>query len=333
MTCALIAMLCAWSYSCPAPFAAPKLFIWAAALAVFTIRGDIRRPLDRGAVVYLLAILAATLGSRDLGMSIFGIKGVYGHTLPAAALLAWSLHYRGWLDRNQLLNAGMALALIGVAQLLGIWAFPGQPPGRAVSLLGSPIDFAALMVVLLPEAAAVRRWDAGLALLAGLWASGSRGAWLAVIAWLACLLPARQPFRFAAFLSVLVLSMHLVASSSKPKDLARIEMWRISWSEFLEHPILGTGPSTFAYTWLERRSPAIVQAVGPHYLQAHSHNEILNALATTGLIGLLGLAALVSSLWGRPELAGLAFLLCFNPISFEVLAVAVLLYRRKEVCP
>lgn len=65
---------------------------------------------------------------------------------------------------------------------------------------------------------------------------------------------------------------------------------RIVWSGALKliqkHPLIGTGPETFAYTYYWERPVAHNNTSEWDYLYNKAHNEYLNIAATTGLLGL-----------------------------------------------
>ncbi|HYD79484.1 MAG TPA: O-antigen ligase family protein [Paucimonas sp.] len=64
---------------------------------------------------------------------------------------------------------------------------------------------------------------------------------------------------------------------------SRFEMWQAAWTMFSEHPLLGVGRANFheALNQLIARGETS-PAVGIYH---HAHNEMLNALATQGLLG------------------------------------------------
>ncbi|MCE7897973.1 MAG: hypothetical protein DPW11_02725 [bacterium] len=66
---------------------------------------------------------------------------------------------------------------------------------------------------------------------------------------------------------------------------------RIVWSGALKliqkHPMIGTGPETFAYTYYWQRPVAHNNTSEWDYLYNKAHNEYLNIAATTGVLGLL----------------------------------------------
>ncbi|GAB4026815.1 MAG: hypothetical protein Fur0011_3350 [Candidatus Microgenomates bacterium] len=65
---------------------------------------------------------------------------------------------------------------------------------------------------------------------------------------------------------------------------------RIVWSGALKliqkHPLIGTGPETFAYTYYWERPVAHNNTSEWDYLYNKAHNEYINIAATTGLLGL-----------------------------------------------
>lgn len=71
---------------------------------------------------------------------------------------------------------------------------------------------------------------------------------------------------------------------------ARFEMWKGAWTMFTEHPVFGVGRANYhkALNQLVDRGE-VSPSVRDFY---HAHNEMLNALATEGVIGGLALAFL-----------------------------------------
>ncbi|MEI6690785.1 MAG: O-antigen ligase family protein [bacterium] len=70
------------------------------------------------------------------------------------------------------------------------------------------------------------------------------------------------------------------------------EIRKIVWSGalqlFKQHPILGTGPETFAYTYYQVRPVSHNYVSEWDFLYNKAHNEYLNIAANTGIIGLAG---------------------------------------------
>jgi O-antigen ligase len=64
----------------------------------------------------------------------------------------------------------------------------------------------------------------------------------------------------------------------------RIQMWEISYLAFLDHPITGNGLDSFHTKKIELIEQDLVnQALMPH---KHSHNELMEIIASRGIIGL-----------------------------------------------
>lgn len=82
-------------------------------------------------------------------------------------------------------------------------------------------------------------------------------------------------------------------SSAETAD--RVLIWRGSWSAFLERPLFGWGPDSLAAAF-GRTRPEGMESVFPQgfLFSDQAHNWILQALATTGVVGTLALVALVA---------------------------------------
>ncbi|MES2831516.1 MAG: O-antigen ligase family protein [Pseudomonadota bacterium] len=168
------------------------------------------------------------------------------------------------------------------------------------------------------------RWAAlpYIAFVAGVSASilsGSRGGWLAL---LLCIVPIysygrhgfrkRTTFILAGCIALLVTACVIpetgvrerLTDVSKEFNLyrsgnpnssvgARLEMWQGAWVMFAEHPITGVGRANYndaLKTMIARGDidPAVEQ-------YRHAHSEMLHALATQGLPGLLALLCLYAA--------------------------------------
>ena len=68
---------------------------------------------------------------------------------------------------------------------------------------------------------------------------------------------------------------------------SRSEYWPPAWQTFLNHPLVGTGPLTYAAAFLGANS------VPPKFLYVHAHGTPFNILAEMGLLGFLGMTLLV----------------------------------------
>ena len=74
---------------------------------------------------------------------------------------------------------------------------------------------------------------------------------------------------------------------------ARLEMWKGAWAMFIEHPITGVGRANFHLGLNRLIARGDINAAMHGYY--HAHNELLNALATQGLLGAAALIALYAA--------------------------------------
>ncbi len=268
----------------------------------------------RAAAWYGLSWLPSLAASRDLWRSLFGTPGLYTGGALAAGLGAAGLLLAERLReaekvsvRRLILWAGVLTALLCLAQKAGLDPFHfALPQGRAVGLLGSPIDAGALFVAVL----AVAPWSLVPLLLAGLVVTGSRGALLAAGV---SLLPVRARAGAAAVAVVLGLAWAIGAPNPTSSDLGRRELWAVAVRNV---SFWGTGPGTFKETFEAGKSAAFAG-----YRQAFAHNAVLEAANTRGVFGVLGLLSFLVA----PRMAGIWVVSMFNPISFEVSFLACVL--------
>ena len=170
----------------------------------------------------------------------------------------------------------------------------------------------------------VKRWTvlAYLSFPAGVTASilsGSRGGWLAL---LLSFLPMYSYGRHALgrrTVVILVASVGLMGAASllpqtgvreRVLDVqreitlynngnpdtsvgARLEMWKGAWTLFLKHPVTGIGRANYNRGLNDLIDRGVINRAMRDY--HHAHNELLNALATQGLLGALALIALYAA--------------------------------------
>jgi len=140
--------------------------------------------------------------------------------------------------------------------------------------------------------------------LAGLLLSRSRGGLLAFAGGLFFLILARQRKGMAAglFVAVVLLGVAVgpagsllpglddaagtsfVSSDTAPSDLTRVDTWARTFLVFLDHPVTGTGLGTFQWSFLS------YQRRGELGIWKHAHNDYLQFLSETGLVGALLMA-------------------------------------------
>jgi O-antigen ligase len=66
----------------------------------------------------------------------------------------------------------------------------------------------------------------------------------------------------------------------------RLAVWKGTLELIKDNPLLGTGPETFAYSFLPYRPAELNQTAEWQFLFNKAHNEYLNIAACTGLLGL-----------------------------------------------
>ncbi len=180
---------------------------------------------------------------------------------------------------------------------------------RARGFFYTPMTFGAvLMFGLLVTTALLRKknlsgksgFSAAALMLAALVVTSSRNAWVGFAAAVPIVIGRSRRMWVAAGVAVILVVM-LVATvpvlraratsfgtldrSPTSSMGARLFLWEDAWQQFLENPLLGSGPDTFRQN-VERRHPN-VELLSTR----HAHNDYLQALAETGIVGLAGMLA------------------------------------------
>lgn len=134
------------------------------------------------------------------------------------------------------------------------------------------------------------------------------------------------------------------------------EIRKIVWTGALNvwkrYPVLGSGVETFAYSYYTDRPMAHNLVSEWDFLYNKAHNEFLNYLATTGIVGLISYCILLAVLIGYPAYiaiknssnslevtafffsvsAGLVALSVSNALGFSTVMVGVLMYLLPAMC-
>jgi len=263
---------------------------------------------------------------------------------------------------------GSALVVAyALLQLLGLdpldWQVEGSP---AISFLGRSNFVGANLALVFPltlagaRQAQSRPWRVAYYFLIGaqavcLVATMAQAAWLGAVTAVSVLALAEAWHRghrrlvtgslVVAALGVLAGMAVLAATPGLTGSLgARTTIWRATWSLVAARPILGYGPETFGQVFTSVFSPELVYVLGRAVLVDRAHNLVLDTLASVGIVGLLGYAALVgtacvigarrlvqtSEPWRRAILAaGLAAAaghLAETQLSFQVTTTAALFW-------
>lgn len=187
--------------------------------------------------------------------------------------------------------AGCLCAGVGISQKLvfecsGEWA-KYVPGGRPVGTMGGPPYFGVMLAMMLPFARR-RPWATGFILI-GLFLSQSMAAWLAAGGAVAFTLRSEiwRNKRIAAAITLLAVLVAGMVYSKRPGVAQSFAGHMEAWSQAVriskDHLLAGVGPSQF-----QTRS----RAMGYPAYHRHAHNDLLEALVTTGIPGMLMYALL-----------------------------------------
>jgi O-antigen ligase len=325
-----------------APFAAVNAAVASVLIALWLVELPRRNDLtDRLLLVALLAYLLTCVASAHPRMSFDAATSV------TASVAAFGIA-RGELLLMRAERAMITvLALCGLVLAAGLlatwipywmewWRGTGTIPPLDLPLQPGPYRHyhiaAMLLALLLPAELQLRRrrrvWPvaivAAIAALAVVLMSGSRTAWLAllVVGVAAALLKLRP--RPAVVVGTGALAIGLLAALAFTGALAsissrllntytlaiRAETWSSGLATWLDRPLLGWGPGSFAAVFRFQEDVPFFPDPG-----GHAHNLVVQVLLEAGLIGLaalaVGVAGLAIGIWHNQRrsayaIAGLA---------------------------
>lgn len=227
-----------------------------------------------------------------------------------------------------LVVAGAVNAVLAILQELRIWneLVPVEDrvtPAGTTALIGNPNDVGSFLVPCLIATAAwlfaARSWAVRFALCvaalligSGILASRTRGAILGAAAGMAAMIIVRWRRAAVPRVAALAVIAALAVATYQPmlnrafsmeiEKLAsgRIVAFAAAWKMFTESPVFGVGPGCFAYAYFDYATkvyPSMIEyaVAGRQFIFAETHNDHLQVLAETGLIGyVLFLAALIT---------------------------------------
>lgn len=311
--------------------------LMAVALGGFWLSFNSYRRDDSAMLGYLAIVLFSAVISTDPCTSLIGLHGTYNTGALCAVVLApyWlgvSSSYRPTLQK-QVRFCSWLLAVSAALQLNGYFVGGGLPTGeRVTGTMGSPVYLGALCALFWPLCG----WRERVLLAGTLLATGSRGAWFAVAAaevyerW-----PWWSPRKRLWAVVLAGAGMCAALTLRPPSDLGRVVTWAAAWEAFKAKPLFGWGVGNF-YTVAEVfRNPAWVEAFGGT-TQDHAHNLFLEAMATSGVIGLIALCILLYALWrysdrtARSSLVAVGVVGFLNPLPMVVKAVALMVVASSE---
>jgi putative inorganic carbon (hco3(-)) transporter len=162
-----------------------------------------------------------------------------------------------------------------------------------------------------------------------LYFSYTRAAWLSVAAAIGVYFLIRFKIKFQWILSVVLVALLVVAASwtqieqqlnrnkyehttenfgerlqsatnvsTDASNLERINRWQCAIDMFLEKPIVGFGPGTYAFEYARFQRPENLTIISTNFgNMGNAHSEYLGALAEMGILGLLAVLAMVAAIF------------------------------------
>lgn len=282
-------------------------------------------PADLAVGLSIVAAVACAFGSISPRMSVVGNpEGPMGLlAITSLGVIYWATRsaFTTYFDRRALISGAVAISTLvstyALLQVAGLdplqWTRTLAPFGmlRPFSALGHPNFLAGWLVMLFPFAlltAFETSWGLiplGL-MLPVLFFTQSRGCWVALIIasgvmlWgvigskngrILTIIVGSWVALIAGIFAVLFLGGAELAHTTLDRithifvlDAARREYWSAGWRIFIENPWFGCGTDTFKFAFEHARSAnywAIERAGSPN----KAHNDLINTLATQGLVG------------------------------------------------
>jgi O-antigen ligase/tetratricopeptide (TPR) repeat protein len=281
---------------------------------------------------FLIANVVSTLFAQDPHLSTFGDPDRHlGLTFlldMAILYVAVAVAYRRPADWSILGGAVLIAAILVTAyatvQYVGLDPLHWTGQDRPFSTLGNPDILGHLLSVLFGLGLGLSAALRGGATAAKVLATGSlaatlvvatRGAILgigaAVLAFL--VVRARLARSTAAELVRVTAAILILVAAATPffigsplgvraRDLfaetggsGRLLIWEAAVHAWAERPLLGYGTDSFSVAYPPHRQPGSAAILGPGVAQNSAHSWLFQALATTGLIGLLALVVMIVS--------------------------------------
>jgi len=122
----------------------------------------------------------------------------------------------------------------------------------------------------------------------------------------------------------------LESGGTESGDIRKI-VWQGALNTWKLYPLLGSGVETFAFSYYQGRPAEHNKVSEWNYIYNKAHNEYLNFLATTGIVGITAYAILILiSLYLLKDkaalLAGFVSILITNFFGFSVVPIAILFF-------
>ena len=189
-----------------------------------------------------------------------------------------------------------------------VFATFGQPNWLAAYLITTIPVSLALLIQSARKHLKIIAWLGAATGYAALWYTYSRSGWIGLTVALIFLLPWAWRINFRQlwpWLGALIIACGLVSLSSiqmanqrtattlesgnfdSSTGQIRLLVWEGSLKTALDFPIFGSGPETFPYSFLNNRPVELNQTTEWNFLYNKAHNEVLQVVVTTGIIGLI----------------------------------------------
>lgn len=351
----LMVSLAAMAFMAPCfldPYQAPRLVLLAALCVPLLLRRSQHRSfLELDVMVGLLAWVVCACFTKDVSYTLVGSCIAPFDSLSAVLMYAGlavgvaRLGCNGEQAAEAIVISSIPVSLYAilqhfVADPLLVAPLPG---GRVVASQGSPVYLGAVLAVAAACALGLARKRGGrapleavaLALMApALWFTGTRGALLAVAAAAFVLVQGKKKYLLLGVLPFVAMARKNVVGS----DMGRIENYKMAWKMFLAHPVFGVGPG--AYTMEARKFITASYVAANHsslVAPQHAHNQVLQVLAITGLLGLVAYCTILYSCWQVAKVskdkvillaaaAAYAVVASLNPVPHAVTAMMIILF-------
>lgn len=294
---------------------APPLMRWRqVARSLFAQAGGLSRRRLHPALFFLLVATLSLLASEYLRFSLREYRTVILEPLLFYLLLVTTID-----DRQRIWRCVDVFVLLGgmvSAFALYHYFFVGEVEAtggvsRMLAVYHSPNALALFLGRVAPIAVVLALWSspgmrrlfyavAGLALLAALFFTYSRGAWMGVGAALlfAAALRGRRPFLALAAVAVVValallpfLGVGRLVSEATMQQ--RLYLWQSAVQMIRDHPLLGVGLDNFLYQYPKYMNP---EAWAEPDI-SHPHNVLLDFWTRLGILGVAALLWLQVGFW------------------------------------
>lgn len=273
----------------------------AAAFLVFLAafrNGFAQLRVDRYFVAFGVCAILSTLLSEYPAISALGEYRVYTSALLPGVLVGAMFYLAaGSKDKadsydnlcKHAIYAACISSVWGILQKGGMYAMFPLPGGRIYSGMGSPVYLAAFLAFVFPLALERKAFKSAGLILVGIFLSGTRAGLIAAVVAGFFLYHGRMGWRVkaglgAAFLALFI-GMSAMRSALIQADTGRLIVYKVAIKAFLDNPLFGHGPDLFTDAFVRYRTQDWLKAgFTVNHVQGTAHNDVLQALATGGIL-------------------------------------------------